>query len=219
MVENKENKVFSENQSAVIFSDSLRAINSIENDKTLRTLHPDMTDITIAWIPGHCNITGNEKADQNAKNALGYQRSETKLIPGERELRERIDRIITYELQERRKSGSTGEFFRKINPEVGYKITYTNSNRQKEITMTRLRLGKNTLNYYLHKINIHTDGMCNHCKVPEDTAHYLMNCPASGLSEVIKTECEKQNIDFRIEEVLNREETLETIYKNMKRKI
>ena len=46
-----------------------------------------------------------------------------------------------------------------------------------------------------------------------------MNCPASGLSEVIKIECNKENINLRIEEVLNREETLETIYKNMKRKI
>jgi hypothetical protein len=142
-----------------------------------------------------------------------------KLIPGEREIRARIDKIIMDEWQERWKSGSTGEFFRKINPEVGNKITYTNSNRQKEITMTRLRFGKNTLNYYLNKMKIHADGMCNHCIVPEDTAHYLMNCPASGLSEVIKTECENQNIDFRIEEVLNREETLEKIYKNMKRKI
>ena len=39
------------------------------------------------------------------------------------------------EWQERWKSGSTGEFFRKINPEVGQKITYTDSNRQKEITI------------------------------------------------------------------------------------
>ena len=85
--------------------------------------------------------------------------------------------------------------------------------------MTRLRFGKNTLNYYLNKMKIHADGMCNHCKVPEDTEHYLMNCPASGLSEVIKRESEKECINFRTEEVLNREETLETIYKNMKRKI
>ena len=61
--------------------------------------------------------------------------------------------------------------------------------------------------------------MCNHCKVPEDTEHFLMNCPASGLNEIIKKKCEEENINFRIEEVLNREETLETIYKNIKRKI
>ena len=34
--------------------------------------------------------------------------------------------------------------------------------------MTRLRFGKNNLNYYLNKMNIHEDGLCNHCKVPED---------------------------------------------------
>ena len=55
VVDNKDRPVFSENQRAVIFSDSLRAIHFIKNDKTLRTLHPDMTDIAIAWIPGHCN--------------------------------------------------------------------------------------------------------------------------------------------------------------------
>ena len=203
----------------MIFSDSLRAINGIKNDKTLRKHHQNLMDLTIAWIPAHCNITGNEKADQDAKNALGYPRSEMKLIPGEREIRERIDKIITDEWQERWKSGSTGEFFRKINPEVGKNITYMNSNRQKEITMTRLRFGKNRLNYYMNKMNLHTDGNCNYCKVPEDTEHFLMNCPASGLNEIIKTTCQEKQIHFRIEEVLNREETLEIIYINNKRKI
>ena len=146
MVENKGHPAFVDKQGAVIFSDSLRAINVIQNDKTLRTYHPDMMDITIAWIPAHCNIIGNEKADEEAKNALGYPRSGMKLFLGERETRSRIDKIIMDEWQERWKSGSTGEFFRNINPEVGSKITYTNSNRQKEVTMTRLRFGKNRLN-------------------------------------------------------------------------
>ena len=157
--------------------------------------------------------------DAEAKNALGYPSSGMKLIPGERETRSRIDKIIMDEWQERWKSGSTGEFFRNINPEVGSKITYTNSNRQKEITMTRLRFGKNRLNYYMNKINLQVDGMCNYCKVPENTNHYLMNCPASGLNEIIRKKCQEEHINYRIEDVLNREETLETIYKNIKRKI
>ena len=68
-------------------------------------------------------------------------------------------------------------------------------------------------------MNIHTDGLCNHCKVIEDTEHFLMNCSASGLNEIIKRKCEEINVNFRIEEVLNREEILETVYKSIKRKL
>ena len=56
-------------------------------------------------------------------------------------------------------------------------------------------------------------------KVPEDTDHFLMNCPASGLNEIIKITCEEKRINFKMEEVLNREETLDVIYENLKRKI
>ena len=62
--------------------------------------------------------------------------------------------IITEEWQRKCKTRRIGEFLRHINPDLGYKITHLNRNRQKEVDMTRIRFGKNKLNYYLNRTNL-----------------------------------------------------------------
>ena len=63
---------------AVIFSDSKAAILSVASTETISTETRDCQDliqqrkgkhkqIALQWIPGHCQITGNEQADLLAK--------------------------------------------------------------------------------------------------------------------------------------------------------
>ena len=71
---------------SVILSDSLSGIQSITNRTSksrpdlLRDIQEVYTDIvnaglevTIEWIPGHTNSSGNEAADRLAKAGLGLQ--------------------------------------------------------------------------------------------------------------------------------------------------
>ena len=45
-----------------------------------------------------------------------------------------------------------GQFYKKIEPKVSFRITYHDNNRKNETTITRLRFGKCLLNDYLAKM-------------------------------------------------------------------
>jgi len=53
---------------------------------------------------------------------------------------------------------SNGSQYRQIEPDVGRRVKYTCNTRRKEVTATRLRLGKCSLNAYLYEIHAHPDG-------------------------------------------------------------
>lgn len=69
-------------QQTAILADSVSAIISVNNKATTRNntilqileTHVDLTEngkrIRIIWIPSHTRITGNEKADKSAKEAI-----------------------------------------------------------------------------------------------------------------------------------------------------
>jgi hypothetical protein len=76
---------------------------------------------------------------------------------------------------------ATGQHYKKLEPLVSRGIKFVCANRQKEVVITRLRLGKCSLNHYLHKIKRHADGLCANCQVPETIEHFLLDCPHSNL--------------------------------------
>jgi len=69
-------------QSICICSDSQGALNALsavkitsrlvsETVDALQVLYFLHNDVRLLWVPGHCNIVGNEQADQLAKQAAG----------------------------------------------------------------------------------------------------------------------------------------------------
>src|SRR3989442_8618459 len=73
---------------------------------------------------------------------------------------------------------NNGRHYRTIEPLITNKCKYAESkNRSKEVLISRLRLGKCRLNFYLHQIKNHSTGYCDMCKVPEtiDILHYSEN--------------------------------------------
>ena len=66
-------------QNVVIFSDSMSVLQALENEKQDSTLLTNITktistfmnifevEVTLQWIPSHCEIPGNERADTLAK--------------------------------------------------------------------------------------------------------------------------------------------------------
>jgi hypothetical protein len=197
----------------------LRGIKAIPKELNVVLAPQNQSEITVVWIPGHQNIKGNEQADRLAKEALTNREVETVFTPGRREAFEYIERIINEEWQNMWKNEQTGSFFRKINPTISNKLSYTNGNRKKEIVITRLRLGKNQLNSYMKQINLHENGLCGDCNQPETTEHYLIECPASEMRKKLEAVCIAEGISCDIENVLNNKKTIDTIYQNTRRRI
>lgn len=44
-------------------------------------------------------------------------------------------------------------------------------------TIFHLRSGHAPLNAYLRRFNHHSTGKCDHCRVPETVAHFVLHCP------------------------------------------
>ncbi|GFN83372.1 ribonuclease h1-like protein [Plakobranchus ocellatus] len=79
----------------------------------------------VEWIPAHCGIQGNEKADGEAK--LGLDREQTiQTRIGKTEIKSIINKKMKEEWQNMWDRETKGNFFRKLVPKVGpSKIKFT----------------------------------------------------------------------------------------------
>jgi len=158
---------------ATIFTDSLSAVTSLQAQSSsscpssMARLLVDLDRLvpppTIAWIPGHVGVKGNEVADKIAKNRASSAEGPDGDLHIEHELRDEYALIDDYTLkrwQADYSASTTGSAYRSLEPVVSKKIKHTCANRAREALMTRLRVGRCRLNHYLHQINKHPDGLC-----------------------------------------------------------
>ena len=57
-----------------------------------------------------------------------------------------------------------GKFYKVIEGRVCCKLKYRETNRRKEVTLTKIRLGKCKLHDCLHKLGLHVNGLCDACQ-------------------------------------------------------
>ena len=107
---------------------------------------------------------------------------------------------------------STGTYYRLLEPKISKKIKYSNRHRDKEVAVTRMRLGKCSLNYYLHKIGCHDSGLCDACDVPETIEHLLLHCKQYNIGDAIKLRCKRLNIDATVVNILKNSKLIDFIY-------
>jgi len=208
----------------VIFSDSLSAIQSLDSIRPLS--RPDIVEeifelkqqinsaVTVAWIPAHVGIPGNEIADSLAKEALSNQAIDTALAPDKKEILDKIDEHVMHKWQEAWTSSREAKHYKKIQPNVNTKIKLADPNRRKEVFLTRLRLGVCPLNHYTYIQKNHPTGLCSACGVPQTIEHYLMHCRGNKLHDKIQNTCTQQKIPFEINSILNNSTILNVIYVN-----
>jgi hypothetical protein len=220
--------VLENDRNVVIFSDSLSSLMSIEGKhsssrpnliKEILEKYNEIADRTVllVWIPSHVDITGNETADSLAKSALGHQTVDREVKFEASELNELTNKYINIKWQEMWNNSKTGKFNKVLNEVVKRNIKYENRSRGKEVTITRLRLGKCRLNKYLKDIGVHTTGLCDMCAVPETSEHYLMDCHNSPTKEIIKAICIKENILFHIKDILASQIIIDAFYPHINR--
>jgi len=165
-------------------------------------------EIKLVWIPSHVGIEGNETADRLAKSATNNQTADITINSTKSEINDKIDSLILTKWQQQYDRSPTGRTYKLLEPKVSLKIKYADVNRQREKTITRLRLGKCCLNQYLHKINRHPTGHCDHCKKPETVEHFLLQCPHAAIFK----DTEIKNI----KEALNSEKNIDKIYSRIR---
>ena len=119
---------------------------ALNNIKSLRTV--------LQWIPSHCGIEGNERADELAKAGAAEDQEDNAVSLAE------LNTI-------------TKALFR--NPARNDSLHLLT--RPEQVTIFRLRTGHNTLNKHLHaKLKVVPSPMCPCGEAEQDTLHILQDC-------------------------------------------
>src|SRR5206468_8220339 len=214
-----------ESRNIAIFSDSLSAIQSLDSSRPhnrpdifteMLKLKKSLTNaVSIAWIPSHVGIKGNELADRLAKEALKHPSIDTALPPDKMEQYDAIDNYITQKWQDRWVSSSIAKHNKKIQPTVNNKIKYSDPNRKKEVCLTRLRLGVCKLKYYLKIQNNHPTGLCSTCGVAETIEHYLLYCRGCKIFIKMQQLCSALKLPCELNTILNNRTLLNSVYEHL----
>ena len=168
----------------VIFSDSLSAILAIKNSKEesmvteililCTHLRYKGININFEWIPSHCGIIGNDKADLAAKHATANPEINVSFKLNKSEIKSDLKKHFSHEWQSRWEESNC---FLKSHHKNALKTFSCKLNLRKDIvTLYRLRSGNIGLNTDLKKIGKHETGFCLNCKVPETLKHYMTEC-------------------------------------------
>lgn len=168
----------------VICSDSLSVILNIQKKNRINNKLKDKVQLLnkeieakgssaiFMWIPSHIGIPGNEKADQEAKNALQLNISEPEL------LFEEIKKIVKNAIWNQAQNewhNTTNNILREITNTIKPYSKIINQNRKNEVTLTRLRIGhtKLTHKYLLEKEEA---PKCPRCYQPVTIKHIIADC-------------------------------------------
>ena len=132
--------------------------------------------ISFAWIPAHCGIQGNEKADVLAKEALFRPNIQMKLNLNQKEHRNISKRYHLDQWQFQWNNSSKGRPLHYLQPSIRGIDPVTGLCRRDEVVVHRLRFAKVKLGEYLHAINKRPHDRCLTCNNIDNAGHYLLAC-------------------------------------------
>ena len=173
------------NKTCTIYSDSKGAIQSImqyepknplvqEIKTKLTRASTNSNNITFCWVPAHTGITGNEKADEQAKLASAITAS-TLLPVIATDFYAHIHTQGKKWLQNQWDSHDRNKLHL-VDPKIGEKNYHTFLTRREEIKYNRIRLGHSRLtNKYL--ASGEEAPICILCNQPVTIRHIFTNCP------------------------------------------
>ena len=172
----------------VIFSDAksvLQALNSERySSNVIQELSTSMDlfmnefkqEITLQWIPSHCEINGNERADALAKKGASKEQpeNETSLTT----CKEIIKSNSKIEWMNNWALGNTGRAMFNYMTAPPKTDNLDNLGRRDQSIIFRLRSEHVALNMHLNRLNPMHEPVCPLCPCPHETVrHFLFECP------------------------------------------
>jgi ribonuclease HI len=191
----------------IICTDSLSAIQAIRRtspknhllhliQKTLYETEKQDKSILFVWIPSHCNLQGNDKADQAARDAIqaGQETQESLLLTDAISI---IKRSIHADWETQWKNTNTK--LRHIAPDLQPK-SHKELTRRESVILRRLRIGHTALTHK-HLLERSNTPTCRRCNTPTTVKHILLDCPnlqhhreknqlANNMTTILNTEPE-----------------------------
>ena len=168
---------------SVIYSDSLSCLQALQNKNMdnpiireiihiLSYLREVDSQIEFCWIPGHCGITGNEKADKIAKDHIPHKIYEVKTPYSD--LKPRISQYVN-SLFQAKWDICVGNKLHEINESFLPFLKMYSDNRKEDIILTRLRIGHSRLTHKHYLVN-EDPPECIPCNTPLTIKHVLIEC-------------------------------------------
>ena len=171
----------------IYFSDSSSALEALRNppfnttllSQTALAMHHLISahniTVTLQWIPGHCDIKGNEVADKLAKE--GACKPQKNLPCSMDTVKQILKNQSKEEWLNRWAGGTTGRsyFVHKSRPDRN--DTINGLERQDQALIFQFRTGHATTNGHLNRLNPQHEPHCRHCPWPYETSnHILLEC-------------------------------------------
>ena len=212
------------NKNIYILSDSSSAINALNkcviNSVTLIECLSKISELasnnsfSLSWVPGHCNVLGNEMSDALARRGIEGNTFIKAYIPNsfiKKAINNKIyaDSLHTWNSKQSKHMKQTINHYTNMIKE----IQKLNKNRKKYRLAIHLMTGHIALNLHLNKIGIVDSNLCPMCNLEtENVDHCLAKCPIfynqrqkyfdthfATLTEIIKNNTIKNILKYVIE--------------------
>ena len=198
----------------VIFSDSLSVLTSIKNlysqcrPNLLNNLishinRLNSNQVRFVWIPSHIGLSGNERADMLAKEALNIDHTNSTDYLECQEIFSYTKLYIINKWQLEYDGDNRGHFYKSICPVVNTSIKYAEPYRHKEVQISRLRLGVANTNQRLFFMKRHANGLCDKCQVKDTIQHILLECKKEDISELLRNKCQMYKNEASVKTLLS----------------
>ena len=130
--------------------------------KNLHQLTTTVKRVCLQWVPGHCNLFGNEKADHLAKNGSTL---------------EQLEEGCTYEESKTHIKAAIQKRWKESHPNYNARDPVRWLSRKQQTTIFRLRTGHNRLRHHMfNKLKIGENDLCACGLAPQNTEHVLQSC-------------------------------------------